>query len=190
MSTRQEVAGNRPAAVLLVVRAAAAMSLLCRCRAFHHHSGSSMRSSMLLLHRHPPPAAAAAFTTSSAATPTRVHGRMTNLMMAFATSSARTKLSRTTPTGAGAGWGALGGGRSGQHAGGRAQPSRRRPRTSLGMRVSDQPFKAPRAEPMESMEFRELGLLEELVEAMDEFGERETFDAPHLLQQSNSTARQ
>lgn len=51
------------------------------------------------------------------------------------------------------------------------QTSGRRRRTSLGM-VSDQPFRGPQAEPMEAMRFQELGLLPELVESMDDFGER------------------
>lgn len=51
-----------------------------------------------------------------------------------------------------------------------SQRARRRRRTSLGM-VSDRPFRAPHAEALEEMDFSSLGLLDELVEAMDEFGE-------------------
>lgn len=56
--------------------------------------------------------------------------------------------------------------------GGRAlsAPSRRRRRTSLGM-VSDQPFRGPQAEVAEEMDFSSLGLLDDLVDAMQEFGE-------------------
>lgn len=54
---------------------------------------------------------------------------------------------------------------------GRLPPQRapRRRRTALGM-VSDRPFRAPRVEALEEMDFGSLGLLDELVEAMDEFG--------------------
>lgn len=52
-----------------------------------------------------------------------------------------------------------------------ASPSRRRKRTALGM-VSDRPFRGPQAEVMEEMDFSSLGLLGDLVDAMDEFGEK------------------
>lgn len=53
-----------------------------------------------------------------------------------------------------------------------ASPSRRRKRTALGM-VSDRPFRGPEAEVVEAMDFSGLGLLGDLVNAMDEFGEEE-----------------
>lgn len=53
---------------------------------------------------------------------------------------------------------------------GSAAPSRRRRRTSLGM-VSDQPFRGPQAEVAEDVDFGSLGLLDDLVDAMQEFGE-------------------
>lgn len=53
-----------------------------------------------------------------------------------------------------------------------ASPSRRRRRTALGM-VSDRPFRAPQAEELEETDFGTLGLLNDLVGAMGEFGERE-----------------
>ncbi|CAM9813894.1 unnamed protein product, partial [Scytosiphon promiscuus] len=56
-------------------------------------------------------------------------------------------------------------------------PSRRRRRTALGM-VSDRPFRGPEAEVMEEMDFTGLGLLDDLVGAMDEFG----FDSPSKIQ--------
>lgn len=37
--------------------------------------------------------------------------------------------------------------------------------------VSDRPFRGPEAEAMEEMDFTGLGLLDDLVGAMDEFGE-------------------
>lgn len=55
-----------------------------------------------------------------------------------------------------------------------ASPSRRRKRTALGM-VSDRPFRGPQAEVMEEMDFSGLGLLGDLVGAMDEFGEKSGF---------------
>lgn len=51
-----------------------------------------------------------------------------------------------------------------------ARSSRRRRRTALGM-VSDQPFQTPEQEEEEKVDFRSLGLTDDLVEAMDEFGE-------------------
>lgn len=51
-----------------------------------------------------------------------------------------------------------------------SQRARRRRPTALGM-VSDRPFRAPHVEDLEEMDFSSLGLLDELVEAMDEFGE-------------------
>ncbi|CAM9656451.1 unnamed protein product, partial [Hapterophycus canaliculatus] len=58
-----------------------------------------------------------------------------------------------------------------------SSPSRRRRRTALGM-VSDRPFRGPEAEVMEEMDFTGLGLLDDLVGAMDEFG----FDSPSKIQ--------
>eukprot|EP00752_Nemacystus_decipiens_P008081 g7222.t1 len=59
-----------------------------------------------------------------------------------------------------------------------ASPSRRRKRTALGM-VSDRPFRGPPAEVVEEVEdFSGLGLLDELVDAMDEFG----FESPSKIQ--------
>ncbi|CAN0298416.1 unnamed protein product, partial [Ectocarpus sp. 12 AP-2014] len=47
-----------------------------------------------------------------------------------------------------------------------ASPSRRRRRTALGM-VSDRPFRGPEAEVIEEMDFTGLGLLDDLVDAME-----------------------
>ena len=55
-----------------------------------------------------------------------------------------------------------------------SQKARRRGRTALGM-VSDRPFRSPQAEVLEEVDFRTLGLLDELVEAMDEFGAKMAF---------------
>lgn len=51
-----------------------------------------------------------------------------------------------------------------------SRPGRRRRRTALGM-VSDQPFQSPSVEEQEKTDFRSLGLQDDLVDAMDEFGE-------------------
>ncbi|CAN0121971.1 unnamed protein product [Ectocarpus sp. 4 AP-2014] len=58
-----------------------------------------------------------------------------------------------------------------------ASPSRRRRRTALGM-VSDRPFRGPEAEEIEEMDFTGLGLLGDLVDAMEEFG----FNSPSKIQ--------
>eukprot|EP00903_Cladosiphon_okamuranus_P008510 g8174.t1 len=58
-----------------------------------------------------------------------------------------------------------------------ASPSRRRKRAALGM-VSDRPFRGPEVEAEEAMDFSGLGLLEDLVDAMDEFG----FESPSKIQ--------
>lgn len=131
------------------------MSVMSRCcsRVLHHNP-------LLLstLHRQP---AGVAFTNTA---PT----------MTFATAAARAKLSRTAGSNRSSRGGAARPGAVGTFGGAqtRAGPSRRRRRTVLGMGlVSDRPFKAPQTEPMEEMSFRQLGLLDELVHAMDEFGE-------------------
>ena len=93
-------------------------------------------------------------------------GMTMSLPSCFST-SARPKASLSSSSGLGGG---IGGGRG--VGGGRAlsAPSRRRSRTSLGM-VSDQPFRGPQAEVAEEMDFSSLGLLDDLVDAMQEFGE-------------------
>lgn len=51
-----------------------------------------------------------------------------------------------------------------------SMPSGRRRRTALGM-VSDRPFRGPQAEALEHMDFTTLGLLDDLVDSMAEFGQ-------------------
>ena len=173
MTRRQS---TRPTAVLI-----GAMSFLGRCRALSTTAGAATAAAVVR-----PTAAAAAAAAAAAGG----GGRRSGMMLGFSSpaaiarrygthaarlnvpsslsllgSSAPAALSSFAPRPRTRAAGA-------QAAAAVASPSRRRRRTALGMMVSDRPFRGPQEEAMEEANFSSLGLLGELVDAMDEFGER------------------